>query len=316
MRLPSIAVALASSLFLSSARGGQSVEDRNKLLEVPRKAAVELLKDIVPRLIAAFPEKDRAFARSVAVDVTLDLSPYRTGIEIRKGVPTIVFSAGFLVAQNLASDATAVARRTNRYQALPGYAAEFSYIMRYQWYEGQRGRPSPRTFAEYIRWPAAQARAFRTTEEYHALRKEMMRQLLAWASAHYYSHLIWQRHTTESRRVTDEHVAQEKIDAMAIELAFSAGYSPMPPLVNTVLFSSIDHPDRDRLQADWMCRATAVSQAGLIRAAQERPDPDLKGELSGLDTIRAAYSCARSPLRKGAKQPPGPTVSEAHEMTL
>ena len=263
--------------------------------------AAMLDKEITKRLLDALAPKDRAAARAVPVYVSAEHNPYRTGFEMRGDERTIRISAGFLMALDITNDATALARRVNRYEELPGYAAELSYIIRHQWWENERRHLSPRMYSEYIGLQSDEAADFRHSKEYRTLRLEMMRQSLVWINAHYYAHLIVERRGS-SKKAIENSASEVKVDALATDIAYSAGYSPMPPLANTIFFASIDHPARDRLQTDWLCRATLVTKRGLEKGARERRadatrvskqvEEGLRSEVAEIDRLRKNYRCS------------------------
>lgn len=271
-------------------------------LEIYRAMGTEMLeREITSRLLDALPPKDRAAAGAVPVYVSAEHNPYRTGFEMRGDGRTIRISAGFLMALDITNDATALARRVGRYEELPGYAAELSYIIRHQWWEKERRHLSPRMYSEYIGLPSDEAAIFRQSREYRTLRLEMMRQSLVWINAHYYAHLVVERRGS-SKKPIEPSAAEGKVDALATDIAYSAGYSPMPPLANIIFFASIDHPGRDRLQTDWLCRATLVTKRGLEKGAPERraerarsskDNPgSLRAEVGEIDRLRENYKCS------------------------
>lgn len=270
--------------------------------EIYRSMGTEMLeREITRRLLEALPPKDRAAAEAVPVYVTAEHNPYRTGFDSQKIERTIRISAGFLMALDITNDATALARRVGRYEELPGYAAELSYVIRHQWWEKEPRHSTPRMYSEYIGLPSAEASDFRQSREYRLIRLEMMRQSLVWINAHYYAHLIVERRSP-SKKPIENRASEAKVDVLATDIAYSAGYSPMPPLANTVLFASIDHPDRDRHQADWLCRATLISKGGLEKGARARSADTtgrskggaegLRSEVAEIDRVRRSFKCS------------------------
>ena len=269
-------------------------------LEIYRAMGTEMLeREITRRLLEALPPKDRVAAEAVPVYVTAEHNPYRTGFDPQKSERTIRISAGFLMALDITNDATALARRIGRYEELPGYAAELSYVIRHQWWEKEPRHLSPRMYSEYIGFPSVEASDFRQSREYRLIRLEMMRQSLVWINAHYYAHVIVERRGSSKKRLENS-ASEAKVDALATDIAYSAGYSPMPPLANTVLFASIDHPGRDRLQTDWLCRATLITKRGLEKGAHARwaettgrsKAEGLRSEVAELDRVRSSFKCS------------------------
>lgn len=279
---------------------GISPERDVALTTYQKMADVLLREEVLPLIIDALPLEDRDFARAIPVDITLEADPYRTGIVARDQGNAITISAAFLIALDIASDATAFAVHTRRYQDLPEFATQYSAFVRQQWWEKSSNPARANMFSNHIGWPDAAARAYRNSPEYRALRLAIMRQSLAWMSAHYMGHLVLDRRDLRRKR-SDARDWERKVDAFATDLAYEAGFSPMPPLTNTVFFVSVDHPNRDRSPQDWMCRATEVTQRGLDRIeAERRKDasqdkqtarPDLTPEKSQLGRIRKLYRC-------------------------
>lgn len=261
-----------------------------------------LSQEILPRIMEALPAGERDHVRKVKVSVTSQTDPFRTGFVTRGGARSVEISAAFLAALDITIDATAFAIHSRDFRELPDYAADYSQFVREQWLEKSTTLVPIRLYPDYTGRPADEARSFRATPEYRELRLAMMRQTLAWMSAHYAGHLVLERRDPPRPGGPDAHEREKRIDSFASDLAHSAGFSPMPPLANTVLFSAIDHPQRDRSPRDWLCRAADVMEHGIGQLERERREsagspPDgidssqLTRERGELASIRVKYSC-------------------------
>lgn len=301
-----IAFALGLVAFVSPIGRSQGVAGSpDAALGVYSRMGESLLsQEILPRIMEALPAGERDLVRKVKVSVTSQTDPFRTGFVTRGGARSVEISAAFLAALDITIDATAFAIHSRNFRELPDYAADYGQFVREQWLEKSTPLVPIRLYPDYIGRPADEARSFRATPEYRELRLAMMRQTLAWMSAHYAGHLVLERRDPPRPGGPDAHEREKRIDSFASDLAHSAGFSPMPPLANTVLFSAIDHPQRDRSPHDWLCRAADVMEHGIGQLERDRrkaSQPAQSGssseklvrERADLERIRKSYGCAR-----------------------
>lgn len=238
------------------------------LQQYQQLATRALTGDILPRLIAVVPKNQREIIGTTPVVVVLERDPYRSGFTHRpKDPPRFELSTGLIAALDIASDATALAARTGENRKLLRYATDYSAALRSQWSDAARERKSPKMFAEHIGLDRKRYEALRTEMQFQELRIAMMTQSLAWISAHQMAHWLLEREELKSTEELAKH--ERDVDRLASDLAYRAGYSAAPPLVNTVLFASADHPERDRTEAQWVCRATEITGRGMEYAQRD-----------------------------------------------
>lgn len=278
---------------LAQSTGGDQLSESG--LQQYQRLAERALDDILPRLIGGLPVDQKASIGARPVVIIQERNPYRSGFVNSPGTPPrFEMSSALVAALDITSDATALAAFTRRNDDLLKYAVDFSEALRSQWEPNRPGiRREPRLFFEQIGLTRSAYESLRSKSEYQVLRIAVMTQTLAWISAHQMAH--WSLEPRLAAKAVEPSVSEGKVDELAGELVYQAGFSASPPLANAVLFASVDHPERDAVPRGWACRATEIAARGIQYAER---DPSAISKLRIDEDPRKYYSRQKDELKR------------------